>query len=181
MIIALCGKKGVGKDTLANALCESFDIYRLAFGDYIKRLAVDIYPEELYIDYPHELKEKKILFNNTKSPRDVWTGLNIVSELCPNYFVDKLERECNKLKEIHGVNNIIITDVRKKAEYDWCKKNNIPIIKIESDKSREGIKEDSIECDIDSFLCDHTFINYFNESSIDSFVYFAINDVIGRV
>lgn len=165
LIIALCGKKGVGKDTLFNSVSEQ-GFQRLSFSDQLKEICSDIFPW-LALDYPQGEKDRKQFEGKfgLLSPRDVWMAMNVITEIDENILVSRLERQLNNMIA-HDQRLFIITDLRKEEEYRWVKKNEIPIICVHDFDTRN---EDAVESYIDQIVGDFDFYNYKNEQSITNF------------
>lgn len=165
LIIALCGKKGVGKDTLFKSVSD-VGFQRLSFSDQLKDICSDVFPW-LALDYPQGEKDRKQFQskNGLMSPRDVWMAMNIITEIDENILTSRLERQMNKMIG-NGQRMIIITDLRKEEEHRWVKKNGIPIIKILDYATRE---EDSVEKYVEHIVGDFYFENHKNEQSIVDF------------
>ena len=97
MIIGLAGKKGSGKDTIADYLCEQYGFIKYGFGDPIKeigRIMFDFTTEQLYGS------EKELLDNNWGIiPRDFFQkfgteyGQFILPKHLPNAFQDINDRQ----------------------------------------------------------------------------------------
>jgi len=165
LIIALCGKKGVGKDTLFKSVAD-LGFQRLSFSDQLKEICSDVFPW-LALDYPQGEKDRKQFQtkNELMSPREVWMAMNVVTEIDENVLVSRLERQLNNMIA-HDQRLFIITDLRKEEEYRWVKKNEIPIICVHDFHTRN---EDAVESYIDQIVGDFDFYNYKNEQSITNF------------
>lgn len=165
LIIALCGKKGVGKDTLFKSVSD-LGFHRLSFSDQLKDICSDVFPW-LALDYPQGEKDRKQFQskNGLMSPRDVWLAMNVITEIDEDVLVRRLERQMNKYIGA-GQRLIIITDLRKEEEFRWIKKNEIPIIRIHDLDKRE---EDAVEAFVDQIVGDYDFYNFKDETSILNF------------
>lgn len=165
LIIALCGKKGVGKDTLFKAVAD-LGFQRLSFSDQLKDICSDVFPW-LALDYPQGEKDRKQFQskNGLMSPREVWMAMNVITEIDEDVLVRRLERQMNNMIA-HDQRLFIITDLRKEEEYRWVKKNGIPIIRIHDFDQRN---EDAVEAFLGTIVGDFDFYNYKNEQSITNF------------
>ena len=92
LIIALCGKKGVGKDTLFKAVAD-LGFQRLSFSDQLKDICSDVFPW-LALVYPQGEKDRKQFNskNGLMSPREVWLSMNVITEIDEDVLVRRLER-----------------------------------------------------------------------------------------
>ena len=97
MIIGICGKKGSGKDTLADILVKEFDFVKYNFGDDIKKIAKILFnfdEEQLYGD------KKDVLDDNWNIiPRDFYQkfGTEYIQNIFPSMFPDySLKNKLNK-------------------------------------------------------------------------------------
>jgi hypothetical protein len=179
MKLAFMGISGAGKDYLGEHLIKEYSFKRYSFSDQLKKLAVIIYPW-LEEDYPAKIKEQNLnltlstgdVINN--SPREIWLHLNMLREIENRIFIRMLDELIQSTSD-DGVKRILITDVRSKEEFDWCKNNGFKILYI---YPKEQIYE---EYDIDKFIvknknqADFTFPNNFN--GIDEFNQFYLDDL----
>lgn len=129
--LAFTGIAGSGKDFLVNHLIKQ-GYTRVSFSDQLKKLATVIYPW-LKKDYPPFEKEQPLNIilpsgeKITKTPREIWLHLNKLRDIEDGIFLRMLEAELNLL----SVPNIVISDIRPKLEWDWCRKNGFTTIYIE--------------------------------------------------
>lgn len=94
MRILLCGKMGSGKSTVSNRLCNKYGFYQLGFGDKVKEIAREIFPEE---------------FSGGKKPRKLlqWFGTDAMRSWNPDCWTNYL------MRQIDGRGgNIVIDDGR---------------------------------------------------------------------
>lgn len=126
MKIAICGKMGSGKSTLAKKL-ETYDNYYVAsFASRVKELAFEL--------FDIVKKDRECLIHLATSLReidkDVWIKA-LFKNIPDNY------------------DNIVIDDLRLENEYEFLKKNNWYIVKLEINKEErnnrlfEKYKEDT--------------------------------------
>lgn len=135
MIIALCGKKGCGKDTFAQFLCKYIDCQQLSFAGPIKGILQDIYgfsPED--IEY-YKRTNKSFIFGKREL-----TLRQFMQEFGEHMkFIDP-EIWAKALRVKINPNKInIITDLRFPIEYEYLKELNLTVVKIE----RENMQMDA--------------------------------------
>jgi hypothetical protein len=130
MRIALTGISGAGKDYFGKALINE-GYYRVSFSDQLKMIGSQIF-NWLERDYEPEVKEKPLdIITSTGekinfTPREIWLKLNKLRDIENGLFIRKLEEEMKLLR----VEDILITDIRTKEEYDWCVRNDFKTIRI---------------------------------------------------
>jgi dephospho-CoA kinase len=151
MIIGLIGNKRVGKDTVADFLCSTYNFKKYAFADGVKetcKVLFDFTDEQMNND-----KKEDIDIQWNISPRKAmqFIGTEImqykIQELIPDikklFWVNRLRNKIikeNNIKDIGDLhNNIVITDFRFLHEINEFK--NIMFIHILRNKTYEG--EDS--------------------------------------
>ena len=88
MIIALGGKKGSGKDTLANYLVDKYNFTRYAFGDPVKLVCKELF--DLTEDQLHGSLKDTVDKRLGITPREIFQkigtefGREYIHELFPN-------------------------------------------------------------------------------------------------
>lgn len=157
-IVALTGQKFSGKDYLAASLIDRGYV-RVSFSDQLKKMANAMFPW-IAEDYPSQEKEVTIPAAENKlgvAPRDAWKAMDVLRrEVDPRIFVRGAIKEVCEL--IANGNDVVITDIRKDVEHEFCKGIGATIIRIECDRS--GIEDDPEENIINGFDVD---FQYFNE------------------
>ena len=168
MIIAICGKKGSGKDTLANIIIENYNFTRYAFGDDIKEIAKILFnfdEDQLYGN------KKDIIDKNWNiTPRDFYQkfGTEYIQTIFPNLFPQIFTKNNISIREFwlkkfeiwyndnikkHKIFFVVISDLQFLHEYNYIKKMGGYIIKIERDNLK-NIDNHSCETDLDNFTND---------------------------
>ncbi len=113
MNIALIGKAGSGKDTLADYLVTRYGYTRLAFADKVKEIARD-------------------LFGMESKDRALLQAIGVkMREVRPTVWLDYIFRKA----ETGGP--YVITDCRFKNEYDACKKRRWTAVRV---ITRDGVR-----------------------------------------
>lgn len=147
MIIGLCGKKRVGKDTVADYLVNKYDFVKYSFGQPIKEVAkimFDFSDEQLNGD----LKEV-VDIRWGISPRQFFQdfGTEYMQYIFPEHFPNSKKVVPNKCfwvkrfiiwyqkeKEKNPNIKVVIADVRFKHEVDVLKKMKAYLMKIENNR-----------------------------------------------
>lgn len=135
MKIALTGISGSGKDFIVEHLVKNYGYTRLSFSDQLKKLCAKIYPW-MKEDYPPFEKEKlqRVNFEGMVCefiPRDIWLFVGRLRDNDPFMFIRSLDKT---LKSLHGVKNIVISDIRTQEEWIYCKNNGFTTIYVEPTK-----------------------------------------------
>ena len=149
----MIGKAGVGKDTIADVLVRTKNYNKYNIADILKEECAknNLLPVQLF--YDRDLKDKKLLCNNTKSPREllIETANIIRSKYNTNFFV---KETCNKIRNNE---NIVIADCRFPNEIKYFETNkkfkNYDIIKVWIDrkiklKVFDNLQLEKKDCDI---------------------------------
>ena len=119
MIIGITGKKGSGKDTVANVLQTSFGFEKMSFAKPIKDIVHNTFGIDKAIlsgdNGEREFRELPLPDWFHLSPRDMLQkiGMSFRDELHKDIWVRVLE---NKIKDTKK--NIVISDVRFKNELE---------------------------------------------------------------
>jgi hypothetical protein len=153
MIIGIYGKKGSGKDTFSDFICEKYNFTKYGFGDPIKNIASIIFgfsKEQLYGNKKEEIDPIWGI-----RPRDFFQkfGTDYAQFILPTHFPEIFDCGDNKRtiwvkvfeqwyinqKRTNPDLKVVINDVRFKHEYDIIKKLNGYVIKI----NREVLNTDN--------------------------------------
>lgn len=152
MIIALCGKKGSGKDTVADIIVKDYNFIKYRFADDIKKIAkilFDFTDEQLHGQDKDKLDEK---WNIT--PREFFQkfGTEYIQEIFPKTFptlfdnINKKEFWLKKFELWYNYHNklnnnffVVISDLRFEHEYNYIKNLGGYIIKVERDNLKDKL------------------------------------------
>lgn len=152
MIIAIGGKKGSGKDTIGNILCNKYNFQRFAFGDAVKNVCKTIFNlnnEQLIGD-----KKDKLDLNLGVTPRELYQkigtefGKDYINDLIPNLKIKRGELWINiirnKIKKSKE-KNIVITDLRFIDELNMVKEFNGKTIYVIRNNSNDNHISETID------------------------------------
>ncbi len=188
--IAIAGKKGAGKDTVANHLVKNFGFTKLAFADPLKDAIEDIFGfshEQLY----GNLKEEKDSYWNV-TPRAI---LQFVGNECfrtsfEEYFPDigqdlwvrAMKKRIEQLKS-RGINKVVISDLRYQNELEMLKREYKTKVGLVVRKPLTAISGNSAysthesECSLDLLVPDVVFENNSSIESLYSQVSYFLNSL----
>ncbi|MDQ0154940.1 deoxynucleotide monophosphate kinase family protein [Robertmurraya andreesenii] len=117
--IAICGKLRSGKDTAAHHLYISHGFDQVAFGDALKRLAHETFPDVGILSKPRALYQ---------------TFGQLMREIDPDVWVRHAERKVDGIIDYRAGTDdhigVVITDLRQPNEYAWAKANGFTIIRV---------------------------------------------------
>ena len=158
-IIAICGFKGSGKDTVAklletcytNANHKDCKVERLAYADPIKETVMNIFHLKDVSEYDaFKRDEFKVNDQVSVKGRDIVVGIGMkMREYDENQFVCYVASKINS----DNINVAIITDLRFQNEVNWCKTNHAFIVKVinpathsENHVTERGISDENCDC-----------------------------------
>ena len=163
MKLALSGISGSGKDYLAKHLIKNHQFTRVSFSDQLKKLAKLIYPwmEQDYPEFEKELPLNVVTSRGEKitlTPRQIWLKLNCLRDIEDGLFIRMLEEEM----ALKNSDNIVISDIRTKHEFNWCVKNGFTTVYI--NPTKYIYERNSFDNQIMEFqeLTDFEFVNNFD-------------------
>ena len=172
MIIALTGKKGCGKDTVANYMCERFGFVNYGFADPIKEISKIIFgfsDDQLN----GHLKEAEDTFWGL-APRDFFQkfGTDIAQFEFPKYFpgifrggneramwVRVFELWYIKKQKENPSLKVVISDLRFIHEYEHLKKMDAYFIRIKRDVEENKFGQHISETELDNIDFNWEFDN----------------------
>ncbi len=160
--IALCGFKGCGKDYAGKVIFDALGHLPVAFADPIKDLIIDTYHLKGIEEYDVFKRTYHTIMGREVSGRRIVreTGMAI-RNTNPNFATDYVSTYQTP---------VVVTDLRFDNELQFCKNQNMVIIKILGGESDGHITEQGIDdshCDI---IISNTRDSSFNESLISSLV-----------
>ncbi|QDX93615.1 hypothetical protein EEL30_15715 [Brevibacillus laterosporus] len=118
--LALCGKMRSGKDTVAGYLVEHYDFVPFAFGDGIKRVCLELFPEQ---------------FANGKKPRALLQGVGqAMRAFDPDVWVNRTLREIRQLTYSPSF-DVLISDLRQPSEYARLRSEGFVIIRVNASEA----------------------------------------------
>lgn len=117
MRIALTGPMRSGKDEVAAYLTEAYGFQRLAFGDGIRRVCEQLYPEQFILQgKPRYLLQSFGQFARQHDP-DVWVNQVMTELFHREYYAG------------HPL-DVVITDLRQPNEYERLRAEGFAVIRI---------------------------------------------------
>ncbi len=133
-----------GKDSVAEYLIKKYGFTRFAFGDGIRSVCRDLFPEQLA---------------NVQKPRSLLQGVGQAMRMFnPNVWINKCFKE---IKEHYG--DIIITDLRQPNELNAVKLDGFYVIRV---SSPDEVRIQRMNAAGDNFTLDE--LNHETERHIDS-------------
>ncbi|ACV64587.1 hypothetical protein Dtox_3893 [Desulfofarcimen acetoxidans DSM 771] len=114
MRIAVTGKMRSGKDTVGDYLVRKHNFKKFAFGDAIRSICQELFPETLVKGKPRYLYQA------------VGQGMRTIET---DVWINKLFKQLNK--ESPGT-NLVLTDLRQQNEYMALKQNGFIIVRVNS-------------------------------------------------
>ena len=143
MIVGIFGKKGHGKDTIADYLVQKYNFHKLTYAEPIKKICKDIFSLTNDQLTNHDLKER-VDPRWGKSPREIMQliGTDLFRKtFSDNIWVDILREKAKQLL-LEG-KNIVISDIRHKNELEhlFTLSDNILIFNVI--RNLENEKEDN--------------------------------------
>lgn len=148
--IAFTGKMRSGKDYLARYMRNKHFYKRFAFGDEIRRVTKELYPEQ----FADGAKPRSLLqeFGEMarEHDRDVW--------------VKALFRSMEENSHDIFDGRVVVTDLRQPHEFDALRRNGFVIVKVEAD---DEVRLERMRQAGDRFT--EEMLNHPTESYIDGF------------
>jgi len=157
-IVAICGLKGTGKDTVATIISDILNendipCRKLQFGDYAKHIICQAF--ELRDDREYnQFIRSVITLPNGRERTGKLIAKCIQAKLRQgnaSQFIDKIEDAIIEYKgyhpDLYDHTVFLITDLRFKEELKWCKKNNVTILKVKREGGYYDPLADEIEID----------------------------------
>ncbi len=174
MLYLIVGRKGTGKDTIADILQEEYDIkHRFALADALKE----------FVKLEHNISSEDLVKNKEiHRPRLVATGDNFKKIFGELFFSEVIKKKILDILKNDPDTDIIITDVRLHSEFEHfkdLKHISIKMLGKEDSKSihRTETESDSINTDI-YIVNEKDGIDKLKEIVLDDIYKFAVkNDV----
>jgi dephospho-CoA kinase len=131
--IGLIGKMRSGKDTVAAYLCEHYQFTQFAFGDGIKRLCMQLFPDQM-----RDAKPRALLQGVGQSLRnfdqDVW--------------LNRTMNEIEVRRQLGSAGNAVISDARQPNEIEKLKSLGFVLIRI---NTPDEVRIERMQASGDSF------------------------------
>lgn len=157
MIIALCGNKGAGKNTIAQLIVELFssecEIRTIAFADPIKSAVQHIFKLETTTDDAYDTFKRSVHQINGHSIDGRWMGREI-GMLMRSYDVNQFTAYVNAAI-LQSPNSLwIVTDLRFDNEYEFLTNKQAFIMRVDRNTgdhsnndhiSERGFRDDQVD------------------------------------
>jgi hypothetical protein len=156
-MIGLVGKKGSGKDTMADFLVSEYGYHKLAMADPLKKackILFDFSDEQLN---DHERKEK-IDDRWGISPRQAFQKMGtdlIRKHICDDFWLRRADIEVGHYLE----ESVVISDIRFPNEAEWVKHHGGILVRIHSPCPPHKEDTHSSEVLVDDIVVDHELLN----------------------
>lgn len=154
MKIAICGRMRSGKDTVAAYLVEHYDFVPFAFGDGIKSVCRELFPEQVA---------------NGKKPRALLQGVGqAMRSVDPDVWIKRTMCEIGASYPF----NVVITDLRQPNEYERLYSEDYVIIRV---NTSDDVRIDRMRSAGDTF--DLADLTHDTEQYVDMFtVHYELNN-----
>lgn len=177
--IALTGQMRAGKDEIAKHLVISHGFNRVAFGDELKRLAHEAFPD----------------VSESSKPRALYqTFGQLLREIDPDIWVRHAERKVNAIINVNAQFEdhigIVISDLRQPNEFDWAIESGFTIAKVTApvgkrlvrakaagDSFTEADLAHETESHIEGFAADYEIAN---DGTVDD-LWAKVDEMIGAI
>lgn len=143
ILIGLTGPTGVGKDTIALILSGTHDATRLAFGDPLKRAALEVFgmSEEWLLD-DHKTRVHPYW---GITPREMFQKLGtdaVRGVFGADHWVRRLEKDYERANRYGNSNVVVITDVRyngENTEANWVRSQGGTVVHVQGPQRRDDV------------------------------------------
>lgn len=181
IVLALTGLKQSGKDYMIERLRERLagkrKVVRLSFSDELRTISHHLFP---WCPLNPGNKEKDSPIDHPKNrhnltPRDIWkivahdkTGICYVQD---DVLLDMFIRNQLNLSVMADPGAIyVISDMRKRVEWDMVKGNEFKMIRIMNPACQRPMKEDDVEYLVPHFKVDAEILNSRDDESVERFM-----------
>lgn len=175
IMIGLAGKKGHGKTTVANILCNVHGAVRFALGDAVKKVTNILFGtlpldkmQELGDRGEREFWEEKIQVPAVssalssmypRSPDGTWTQRKCVQNVgrilrtwMPQIWIDIVDRQIQAYRKLAGgADLIVVSDIRLHTEVAWLMAKGGHVWFVDNPRIPPSNDMDPTECEVE--LC----------------------------
>lgn len=117
--IAVIGRIRAGKNTFADMITNKYGHHQFQFGDGIKEVIMEYFPEALVSGKPRQ--HYQVIGQSFR-------------QLNPNLWIEMLDRKLQNHFRFYPNYPVIIPDLRQPNEAEYLKQLGFTIIKLEADK-----------------------------------------------
>ena len=139
MILALSGKKGVGKTSAANYLVRFHKFQKISFSKGLKYFSKELFPEFTEDMLDGDQKEIPQKFLDNQTPRDF---MEKFGQFLRYWDKDYWVRPVSAIIKINPQRNIVCDDCRFENEVEFFKMVGAYIVRINRYPSQNPYKED---------------------------------------
>lgn len=143
ILIGLTGPTGVGKDTIALILSGTHDATRLAFGDPLKRAALEVFGmSEEWLRDDHKTRVHPYW---GITPREMFQKLGtdaVRSVFGADHWVRRLEKDYERANLYGNSNVVVVTDVRyngENTEANWVRSQGGTVVHVQGPQRRDDV------------------------------------------
>ena len=113
MIVAISGKRGAGKNAIADVLVKEFGFWRIGLADPMKRFLLheEVFTKEQLFGPSENREEVDIRWGKSARQALQTLGTEWGRGFCETLWVQILIRDAQRIQQLEG-KNIVVTDIR---------------------------------------------------------------------
>lgn len=163
MIAAISGKRGAGKDAIADVLVKEFGFWRIGLADPMKRFLLheEVFTKEQLFGPSENREEVDPRWNKSARQALQTLGTEWGRNFCEDLWIQILIRDAQRIQKLEG-KNIVVTDIRFSNELEALDKAGARLVRV---RRPELAKRSSIkDADFDVF---ESTAKHASETSLD--------------